>query len=218
MDTQYILSLSYGKDSIACIEAIKQLGKPLDRIVHSEVWATQDISADLPPMVQFKRKADKIIKERYGIIVEHVCATKKDGTKKTYEDVFYSIPKRRYTDKYCKLNSYRGFPMTKGAWCNDRLKTRVLDSIGSCGGQPDIYGFPIRKGNWRTSIPKTSGTNAYLTTVKYLGIAADEPERIERHTKPGIELPLVEIGWDEAYCRKWCEENDLLSPIYTDSM
>ena len=28
-------------------------------------------------------------------------------------------------------------------------------------------------------------------------------------------LPLVDIGWDEAYCRQWCEENDLLSPIYT---
>lgn len=51
--------------------------------------------------------------------------------------------------------------------------------------------------------------------VQYLGIAADEPERIERNTKPGYKLPLVEAGWDEAYCRKWCEENDLLSPIYT---
>lgn len=26
---------------------------------------------------------------------------------------------------------------------------------------------------------------------------------------------MVEAGWDEAYCRKWCEDNDLLSPIYT---
>lgn len=51
--------------------------------------------------------------------------------------------------------------------------------------------------------------------MQYLGIAADEPERIERHTKPGFKMPLVEIGWDEAYCRKWCEERDLLSPIYT---
>lgn len=51
--------------------------------------------------------------------------------------------------------------------------------------------------------------------MQYLGIAADEPERISRHTKDGFMLPLVEIGWDEAYCRKWCEENDLLSPIYT---
>lgn len=51
--------------------------------------------------------------------------------------------------------------------------------------------------------------------VQYLGIAADEPKRIERHTKKGIILPLVDIGWDEAYCRQWCEKHNLLSPIYT---
>lgn len=52
--------------------------------------------------------------------------------------------------------------------------------------------------------------------MQYLGIASDEPERIERHQKKkGIMLPLVMAGWDEAYCRKWCEERDLLSPIYT---
>lgn len=55
-------------------------------------------------------------------------------------------------------------------------------------------------------------------TVQYLGIAADEPERIERHKdKQGIVLPLVDIGWNESYCRQWCEENDLLSPIYTNA-
>ena len=26
--------------------------------------------------------------------------------------------------------------------------------------------------------------------------------------------PLVEAGWTEADCRRWCEDNDLLSPIY----
>lgn len=36
---QHILSLSYGKDSLACLGAIEQLGWPLDRIVHAEVWA-----------------------------------------------------------------------------------------------------------------------------------------------------------------------------------
>lgn len=75
-NTEYVLSLSYGKDSVACLEAIKILGYPLDRIVHAEVWATETISADLPPMVDFKRKADKIILERYGIKVEHCCATR----------------------------------------------------------------------------------------------------------------------------------------------
>ncbi len=63
-----------------------------------------------------------------------------------------------------------------------------------------------------SSSPNTTGD---ISIVQYLGIAADEPLRIARHTKPGIVLPLVEIGWDEAYCRKWCEENDLLSPTYT---
>ena len=57
---------------------------------------------------------------------------------------------------------------------------------------------------------------ADINIVQYLGIAADEPIRIARHAeKEGIVLPLVDIGWDEAYCRQWCEENDLLSPIYT---
>ena len=68
---EHILSLSYGKDSLACLGAIEELGLPLDRIVHAEVWATDTIPADLPPMVEFKKKADAIIKERWGIEVEH---------------------------------------------------------------------------------------------------------------------------------------------------
>lgn len=51
--------------------------------------------------------------------------------------------------------------------------------------------------------------------IHYLGIAADEAIRIQKNSKPGIKMPLVECNWDEAHCWKWCEENDLLSPIYT---
>ena len=80
---EHILSLSYGKDSLACLGAIDELGWPLDRIVHAEVWATDTIPADLPPMVEFKAKADKIIKERWGIEVERVSG------KWTYEAAFY---------------------------------------------------------------------------------------------------------------------------------
>ena len=75
-DTEYVLSLSYGKDSLACLAAIQYLGYPLDRIVHAEVWATDTIPADLPPMVEFKKKADQIILDRYGIAVEHICASR----------------------------------------------------------------------------------------------------------------------------------------------
>ena len=38
---QYVASLSYGKDSLACLGAIEQLGWPLDRIVHAEVAGGQ---------------------------------------------------------------------------------------------------------------------------------------------------------------------------------
>jgi hypothetical protein len=71
---EHILSLSYGKDSLACLEACKLLGYPIDRVIHAEVWATDTIPAELPPMIEFKAKADGIIKERYGLTVEHVTA------------------------------------------------------------------------------------------------------------------------------------------------
>ena len=74
MGTINVLSLSYGKDSLACLGACEKLGWKIDRIIHAEVWATDDISADLPPMLEFKKKADAIIKERYGLEVEHICA------------------------------------------------------------------------------------------------------------------------------------------------
>lgn len=170
---EHILSLSYGKDSIACLGAIEKLGWPLDRIIHAEVWATDTIPADLPPMVEFKAKADRIIRKRYGIEVEHIRA------KKTYQDGFYSICTGK---SKCAGKNY-GWPLQRGPWCNSRLKQSVLHKIGKFG-------------------------------VQYIGIAADEPNRFHNLTETK-KSPLVEAGWDEAYCRQWCEENDLLSPIYT---
>lgn len=113
MAEQYVLSLSYGKDSLACLGAIEQLGLPLDRIVHAEIWATDTISADLPPMVEFKKKADEIIKERYGIEVEHICALKNASvgrSKLTYEWMFYEKLRSGEFE-----GSIRGFPVRIGA-------------------------------------------------------------------------------------------------------
>ena len=116
---QRVLSLSYGKDSLACLGAIEQLGIPLDRIVHAEVWATDTIPADLPEMVEFKEKADAIIKDRYGIEVEHI------SSEVSYEEQFY---KRRFNKKK-EIDCIYGFPCIRGAWCNDRLKTGLLNKI-----------------------------------------------------------------------------------------
>lgn len=69
---EHILSLSYGKDSLACLGAIEELGWPLDRIVHAEVWATDTIPADLPPMVEFKKKADWTIVNKKDTIFKYI--------------------------------------------------------------------------------------------------------------------------------------------------
>lgn len=225
--TQHILSLSYGKDSLACLGAIEKLGWPLDRIIHAEVWATDTIPADLPPMVEFKAKADEIIKQRWGIEVEHLCAVR-NGEKLTYEKLFYHIPKRK--NEKSNGGGYTGFPYQQGPWCNTKLKIRgmrvpvhsrelvqeaqrrVLSSASLCRKG---IGVPATSNAEFSRSPLAQGAD--INIVQYLGIAADEPERIARHDKPGFKMPLVEIGWEEAYCRQWCEENDLLSPIYTSA-
>ena len=115
---QYIASLSYGKDSCAMLEIIKQHNMPLDRIVHVEIMATDTIHADLPPMMEFKAKADKIIKERYGIEVEHVHADR------SYEEMFYTTRNNKTFGKVLY-----GFPCQRRPWCNSKLKTKKLKAF-----------------------------------------------------------------------------------------
>lgn len=174
---EHVLSLSYGKDSLACLGAIEQLGWPLDRIVHAEVWATDTIPADLPPMVEFKAKADEIILRRWGIRVEHFRANV------SYEEQFYRLRFNKNRQSYCIY----GFPCLKGQWCNRALKMAALSKANRA-----------RKGE----------------RIQYIGIAADEPARFH-NLQDKKRSPLVEAGWTESMCRDWCQQNDLLSPIYT---
>lgn len=166
--TEYVLSLSYGKDSLACLFAIKLLGWPLDRIIHAEVWATDDIPADPPPMVDFKAKADKIIKEMFGIEVEHLCAVRNGEKltyeKLTYEKLFYHVPKRKIDKPNggggtpvshsrsglgATPNSKSeplGFPFTIGSWCK-KLKDGSYPRLPHVAGtmvyqRPQTEGFP----------------------------------------------------------------------------
>lgn len=182
---EHVLSLSYGKDSLACLGAIEKLGWPLDRIVHAEIWATDTISADLPPMVEFKAKADEIIKSRWGIAVEHFMTKYAEGIsgeRVSYEECFY---RKMTTGKF--VGRIKGFPMQKGNWCT-KLKLNAIKQIGITAD-----------------------------TIQYIGIAQDEPERLARLDGVTKLSPLAAIGWTEADCRCWCEENDLLSPIYTSA-
>lgn len=226
---QYVLSLSYGKDSLACLGAIEKLGWPLDRIVHAEIWATDTISADLPPMLEFKRKADAIIKERYGIEVEHISAIR-GGEQDTYERRFYGILQ---SGKF--PGTIKGFPLTIGGWCkhlkygsNINLRKDILQENSNPAGQDlrlsheegKLVQFRPQEGSAAkghevfSESPVPQGTDKY-TVVQYLGIASDEPIRLKRLDGVTKISPLAAIGWTEADAKQWCVENNLLSPIYT---
>ncbi len=139
---EYVLSLSYGKDSLACLGAIEQLGWPLDRIVHAEVWATDTIPAELPPMVEFKAKADEIIYKRWGIKVERFRA------KNTFESGFY-LKRGRTGLKSKYTGRIYGFPMVRGQWCLQQLKMpairqatnpKSVQYIGIAADEPKRFG------------------------------------------------------------------------------
>lgn len=181
---QRVLSLSYGKDSLACLGAIEQLGLPLDRIVHAEVWATDTIQADLPPMVEFKAKADAIIKERWGFEVEHFHSSAYGTEKFTYEKGFYRLKGK----KSYRAGTITGFPFIskRGAWCNSELKMAAINAA----------------------------LKSTKDCIQYVGIAADEPERLAKLDGMNKISPIALIGWSEVDCMKWCANNNLRSPIY----
>ena len=138
----HIACISCGKDSLKMLDVIKSRGLPLDRIITVDVWATDTILAEFPEVTEFKKKMDFYIKGKYGIEVEHLYAKYPDGSKITYEKQFY-----RVFEKGKHTGSIYGFPVRKGAWCNDRLKMGAMAGV-------------IKKND-----------------VEYVGIAYDEKKR-----------------------------------------
>ena len=134
MSTQYIARISYGKDSLKMLEVIASRGLPLDRITTTDVWATDTISANLPPMDEFKARMDERIWQLYRIDVEHLCARNPDGTKRTYEQMFYHVPKRRSqivnVERESRFSAAdpQGFPVLGHPWCQTMLKRRATDT------------------------------------------------------------------------------------------
>jgi hypothetical protein len=171
-DTVCVACISHGKDSAAMLRAIKLLGLPLHRIVTTDVWATQDIPAVLPEMWEWKTEADKIIKELYGIAVEHICAMQ-DGNSQTVH-----VEREREREPRCgsrtRISSTKQLPQENmpevytdsllqredGATSSSmrRLTYESMfyhryESGKRCG---KMYGFPFKNGAWCQSRLKRS--------------------------------------------------------------
>lgn len=92
---EHIARISYGKDSLKMLHVIITRGLPLDRVTTTDVWATDSIRAELPPVLEAKDRIEEKLWQMYRINVEHLCARNKDGSKRTYEQMFYHVPQRR---------------------------------------------------------------------------------------------------------------------------
>lgn len=150
--TQYIARISYGKDSLKMLEVIKSRELPLDRITTTDVWATDTIPANLPPMMEFKERMDQKIWDMYKIEVEHLCAMNKDGSKKTYEQMFYHVPVRRsQTGQVERERETDSGPARSSASRISGIRGVKLDSSGTPMHrvQGNITGFPPNtRYNW----------------------------------------------------------------------
>ena len=114
--TKYIASCSFGKDSLAMIIKIKELGLPLDEVIYCDIrFDNEPCSGEMPLMREFIPNAEKILKDKFNIEVKHITADT------TFIDKFYTKKRRGR-----HVGDYYGFPFAAAAWCNSYLK---LDPI-----------------------------------------------------------------------------------------
>ncbi len=137
---KYIASCSFGKDSLAMLIKIKELGLPLDEVIYCDIrFDDTSLSGETPEMAKFIPKAEKILKEKFNIEVKRITS------KWTFKDHFYRVKQRgnRIGDNY-------GFPYVVGSWCNSRLKIEPIRDYLKSIKEPVIqyvgiaYDEPVR--------------------------------------------------------------------------
>ena len=182
----YIASCSFGKDSIATILLAMLHNEPLDRIVSVEV------------MFDNARGISGEDPEHIQWVKEFAIPRLKEFTgidtdliRNEKDDYLTEFFKKRGTKTKSpeRIGKYQGFLL--GGFCR-------MNSIGKM--------TPMRR-YWRQF-----GKNF----ISYVGIAADEPERLERLTGRSISL-LAKYGYTERMSFELCAKYDLLSPNYVNS-
>ena len=185
-ETIYVLSESFGKDSMAMLHEVVTRGLPLNYVIHCDIMFDNNTSGEHPLMAEWIPYAEKRIKELYGVDIIHLTA------KRNFTEQFYTIKKRgkHIGDNY-------GFPFSGKAWCNSALKLEPISKFIKS----------LIRGGYKV--------------VEYIGIASDEPKRLERYKELETEnhkyVTLADLGIDELQAMDICKEIGLLSPKYQNS-
>ena len=115
-----IFNLSFGKDSMATLLLELEQGVKVDRVMYVDIRFDSEISGEHPIMAEWIPTAEKILREKFGIVVDHAYS----GV--TYCEQFYreKTKGKHIGDKY-------GFPHISGAWCNSSLKVKAIQKYGA---------------------------------------------------------------------------------------
>ena len=167
---KHIVSWSGGKDSSAMLIQMVEAGMHIDDIVFIEVMATPTLGAELPEMYEYMERMEQYIGRKITVVRSEL----------DFETAFHQ-PYR----SGARAGTIYGFPLTVGAWCNDRLKLRTI------------------RRHYKT----------YGEHIRYLGLAADEPKRIAR-LEPICRAPLAEWGMTERDCVVFLEKREMMNPLY----
>ena len=110
-----IFNLSFGKDSMATLLLAIEKWLPIDHVMYVDIRFSPEISGEHPLMAEWIPTAEKRLKEKFGIVVEHVYS----GV--SFVEQFYKV-----TQKGNHVGDIYGFPYVVGAWCNSMLKVAAI--------------------------------------------------------------------------------------------
>ena len=207
-DTLYVANTSRGKDSTAMLRAIQLMGWPLDMIVSVDIWATQDIPAELPPMVAFKDEYDRKVLEWFGVPVTRLCATKRER-----ERTASVCPTR--TCSTGNLEQGNSQELSRGSLSHEdlganisSLKKLTYEDIFYRKVSPKrerdlrrggrtIYGFPQINGTWCNSNLKRSAT-AFRSVLSAIGVP---PSRVSHQRLSVAQRSVVPKQAQRKYTR-----------------
>ena len=144
---EHVARISHGKDSLKMVDVIITRGLPLDRVTTTDVWATDTIRAELTDVLIAKERIEEWLWQKYRINVDHLCARNKDGSKRTYEQMFYHVPQRR--SQSVQVERERERERESRAVPESVLRTsRTHDPWENWPDEPDVgrvaYGVPNR--------------------------------------------------------------------------
>ena len=179
----YIASCSFGKDSIATILLALEHNEPLDKVVFAEVMF--DNSRDIS-----------------GELPEHIEWIRNVAVPKL-ESLGVTVDIVRSKDDYIQE-----FYKVRGN------KTKNPERVGK------YQGFLIAGFCKLNSVGKVKPIKDYIKAyakdfniVQYIGIAVDEPIRLQRLKKGRVSL-LAKYNYTEKMAMALCEKYGLVSPIY----